>query len=286
MPLTRFVRFLTLIVSAVVLVMATDSPLLAQAYAGGGFAAGGVPGGAPANEVTEFKGKLKGVRGNILTVTREDDVDCLVMFPEELNALEFVAQALPAYLRRGMPIRFATTLGPTGMPLTPVDKLEVIAPVNLKSIANSQKMRYTPGVNSADRHSKPKRGPMTGKVYVVGSLVMLSPNGQLAVQAGNVPVQTMVAPDAKVEIRANSLALAQAGDTVTVAGFYQPPDDTKVKAERIVVTTDRVYGETPPKPERKSRRNNKGLDEGEKPIGEAVESGEMKREARSVEAEE
>ncbi|TWT94350.1 hypothetical protein [Neorhodopirellula pilleata] len=256
MPLTRIVRFLLVTALAVVAGAAAESPLLAQAYPAGGFGGGANP-NAPANEVTEFKGKLNGVRGNILTVTREDDVECFVMFPDELNALEFVAPALPAYLRRGMPVRFTTTLGPTGMPLTPVDKIEIIAPVNMSLIANSQKMRFTPGVNSADRHAKPNQGPMTGKVYVIGSLMMLGPNGELAVQAGKVPVQTMVAPDAKVEIRANSLALAQPGDLVTVTGFYQPPDDTKVKAERIVVTTDRVFGETPPKPERKSRKKSK-----------------------------
>lgn len=270
MLLTRIARLMILAAVVVAVSLAADSPILAQAYPTGGFAGGGVPGGAAANEIAEFKGKLKGVRGNILTVTREDDVDCLVMFPDEINSLEFVAQALPAYLRRGMPVRFSTTLGPTGMPLTPVDKLEIIAPVNLKQIANSQKMRYTPGVNPADRHAKPAQGPMTGKVYVVGSLMMLSPNGQLALQAGKIPVQTMVAPDAKVEIRANSLALAQPGDTVTVVGFYQPPDDTKVKAERIVVTTDRVFGETPPKPQRKSRRKSKDAEP--EPASEEVQS--------------
>lgn len=222
----------------------TMSTAAAQAYAPGA-----------ANEVTEFKGTLKGVRGNIVSVTRDDGVDCMVMFPDQITGVEFIAKALPAYLRRGTMVRFATTLGPTGMPLTPVNKLEIIAPVNLTGLNSHSRVKFLPGVNSVERKPPPRNGVMTGKVYVVGNLIMLAPNGGLAVQAGKVPVQTMVAPDATLEIRANSLALAQVGDTVSVAGFYQPPDDTKIKAERITVTSDRIYGEAPPPKERKSRRD-------------------------------
>lgn len=247
MPLPRLFRVALTHVVGIACLVHAPQVTLAQGYQPG----------AAANEVTEFEGELKGVRGNIATVTREDGVDCMVMFPDEINGLEFIASALPAYLRRGTPIRFTTTLGPTGMPLTPVDKLEIIAPVNINMVSHSQRMKYQPGVNSADRKAKPRNGPMTGKVYVVGSLMMLSPNGQLAVQAGKTPVQTMVSPNAKLEIRANNLALAQPGDRVKVAGFYQPPDDTKVKAERMTVTTDRVFGETPAKPERKSKKSRK-----------------------------
>jgi hypothetical protein len=212
---------------------------------------------AAANEVTEFKGTLKGVRGNIVSVEREDGVECIVMFPDEITGVEFVADALPAYLRRGTLVRFATTLGPTGMPMTPVDKLEVIAPVNVKGLNAHSRTKLMPGVNSAERKPMPKNGVLSGKVYVVGNLMMLAPNGGLAVQAGKYPLQTMVKPDAKFEIRANNLSLAQVGDAISVSGFYQPPDDTKVKAERIIVTTDRVYGEAPPAKTRKPKRGSK-----------------------------
>jgi len=221
----------------------------------GGFGEGGGAAvySAAANEVTEFKGTLKDARGNLITVTREDGTDCLVMFPDEITGMNFVANALPAYLRRGMPIRFATVLGPTGMPLRPIDKIEVYSPLPPKAVPHSQMSRFTPGVQSAER-KKPVRGaPLSGKVDVVGNLMMLTPQGGLAVQAGATPVQTMVSPDAKIEIRLNNLTLAQPGDAVSVSGFYQPPDDTKVKASRITITTDRVYGEEQPKPVRAQR---------------------------------
>lgn len=208
---------------------------------------GGAGGTALANEVIEFKGTLKDARGNMVTVAGDDGTEYIVQYPDEITSLEFIAKALPAYLRRGMPIRFATVLGPTGMPMAPVNQIEVFAPINAKMLPHNQTERYTPGVHPADRKKRPRGAPLTGKVIVVGNLAMLNAQGGLALQAGSTPVQTMVAPDASLEIRVNNLSLAQPGDAVSVEGFYQPPDKTKVKANRIKITTDRIYGETPPK---------------------------------------
>jgi hypothetical protein len=55
------------------------------------------------------------------------------------------------------------------------------------------------------------------------------------------------------------LNLAKDGDAVTISGFYQPPDDTKVKADRITVSTERVYGEaTEATPQRTRRTRRRG----------------------------
>lgn len=206
---------------------------------------------AGANEVTNFAGKLKSVRGDVMTITRDDGVDVLVQFPDSPTDFVFVAKALPAYLQRGMWVRFKTTLAANGMPESPVAKLELFAPVNANLLKGHQRSNFNPGVHSADRAKPRGNAPLTGPVIVVGQLMMLNAQGGLAVQAGNVPVQTIASPEVAIEVRFNNLALAQEGDSVNVAGFYQPPDDTKVKADRITIKTDRVYGE---KPEPKSRR--------------------------------
>ena len=71
-----------------------------------------------------------------------------------------------------------------------------------------------------------------------------------------------------------------------MAGFYQPPDDTKVKADRVTITTDRVYGEAtaeePPKRRARTRRDEKPADE--KPEGDAA--AESKEAADGKDAEE
>ena len=79
---------------------------------------------------------------------------------------------------------------------------------------------------------------------MVGTLMMISPQGAIAVQAGGAPVNTMVSPNVEIEVQMNNLSLAQPGDEVEVAGFYNPPDETKVKAQRITITTERVIGDT------------------------------------------
>ena len=43
-----------------------------------------------------------------------------------------------------------------------------------------------------------------------------------------------------MNLRLNQLNLAQQGDAVTITGTYRLPDDTKIVAKTISVTTDRV----------------------------------------------
>ena len=219
---------------------------------------GGFQTNAPANEVTQFKGKLKGVRGNVLAVTREDGTDVMVQPPDDLASFAFVATAKPAFLQRGNLVRFSGTFGPTGIPVTPIAKVEVFQPVPHARLQGHARERFLPGIHPADRRA-PKQPVAMAKYNVVGSLMGINAAGVMMVQAGKQPMQVQLAKDVNFELRFNNLNLAKEGDAVTVAGFYQPPDDTKVKAERITITTDRVYGEAteaePPKRRTRGRRD-------------------------------
>ncbi len=107
------------------------------------------------------------------------------------------------------------------------------------------------------------------------------------VQAGKTQVRVQLATDAKFELRFNNLSLAQEGDPVSVAGFYQPPDETKVKADRITITTDRVYGE--PEEQTPKRRGRRSRDEegdaAAEAEGEKAEGEEAGQQAAEKEAE-
>ncbi|PHQ33597.1 hypothetical protein [Rhodopirellula bahusiensis] len=238
---------------AVVLGMFLAAPETASSQGfGNQTAAGG------ANEITSFSGKLVSSRGVILTIEREDGTEVMVQTPDSVSQLTFIAKALPAYLRPGMLVRFKANLGPAGTPTEPVSKLELFAPVNAKLLKGRERENYQPGVHPSKPPQRGNAGPPTGPVTVVGNLMALNPQGGVALRAGNIPVQTMTSPDLELQLRVNNLSLAQPGDTVQVRGFYQPPDETKVKAESIQITTDRVYGETPPPTERRSRRGKRG----------------------------
>ena len=78
--------------------------------------------------MTQFTAKLKDARGNIIVVTREDGTDCMVQLPDDITSLNFNAKAVPGFLRRGTPVRFAMTIGPNGAPMSPVEKIEIFAP--------------------------------------------------------------------------------------------------------------------------------------------------------------
>ena len=207
--------------------------------------------GGNQNMVTEFKGKLKSFQRGILVVTRDDDTEMMVQLPDDASAFQFVATAKPAFLKRGTMVRFDGTFNQAGVPMSPVKSVEVFQPITGK-VPGHSRQNFIPGVH-ADRRAANQPPQAVAKYKVVGALMGLDASGIMMVQAGGRPVRVQLAPDATFEIRFNTLTLAQEGDPVSVAGFYQPPDETKVKAERVTITTDRVYGE-PVADTRTSRR--------------------------------
>ena len=208
---------------------------------------------APANEVTNFKGKLKGLGRGVLSVTREDGVDVMVQPPDDVSSFTFVATAKPAFLQRGNLVRFSGSFGPNGMAAAPIDKVEVFQPVAAQRLQGHAREKFVPGIYPVDRNA-PKQPVAMAKYDIVGTLMGINAAGIMMVQAGKQPLQVQLAQDVTFELRFNNLNLAKEGDPVTVVGFYQPPDDTKVKADRVTITTDRVYGEATEQAPRRSRR--------------------------------
>lgn len=241
------------------------------------------------NTVTEFKGKLKSFQRGILLVTRDDDKEVMVQLPDDISSFTFVADAKPAFLGRGTLVRFSGLYDANGNPLAPIKKVEIIQPIGpANKLSNQQRQNYVPGVYSQHRGGR-QQLPPSATYHIVGNLGGLSPAGAMMVQAGKVSVRAQLAQDAKFEIRFNNLSLAKEGDPVSVAGFYEPPDDTKVKADRITVTTDRVYGEpvAVEKPTRRRGRRdaeNDGDKEGDKEEGDAAkkEAGEADADAEGA----
>ncbi|TWT80696.1 hypothetical protein CA13_21420 [Planctomycetes bacterium CA13] len=212
-----------------------------------------------ANMVTNIKGKLKSFQPGVLTVTKDDGTDVMVQLPDELPAFVFSAEAKPAFISRGMLVRFSGMFDLAGNPQAPIEKVEIIQPIPTKQLRGSQQEDFTPGVHG-DRHAKNKPPKPIANYKIVGVPMGIMGNGIMAVQAGKMLVRAQLAENVKFRIRFNNLSLAQPGDSVSVAGFYQPPDETNVKAERITITTQRVYGDPnsiDAKPERKSPRDRK-----------------------------
>ncbi|WP_345324685.1 hypothetical protein [Novipirellula rosea] len=244
---------------------------------------------AGANMVTQFKGTLKSAQPGVLVITRDDGTEMFVQPPDELPNLAFVAEAKPAFLGRGMLIRFSGVFDGAGNPLSKIEKVEIFQPVPPQQLKGSQRDKFTPGVYG-DRHANPQQRAEPQKYEVVGIPMGITPNGIMMTQAGKIPVRCQLAEDAQFELRLNNLSLAQPGDPVSISGFYQPPDETKVKAESITITTDRVYGEPVanenPRSRRKSRKD-RNTDDAEKnaPADEAGEIGVNEADAQPKAAE-
>jgi hypothetical protein len=225
----------------------------AGGFAGGGFgAAGGFS--ANANMIAEFRGKLKGFQRGIVYVQKEDGTEAMVQLPESISNFQFVAIAKPAFLQRGQLVRLSGAFNPTnGMAVTPINKVELFQPVT-GGLSGRTREQFIPGIYPEQRGENPQAFAEPVQCRVVGAVMGLNANGVLMVQAGGRPLQIQLAPEATFEIRYNNLSLAQEGDEISVTGFYQPPDENRIRAERITVTTDRVYGEFSDEPPKRATR--------------------------------
>lgn len=213
-------------------------------------------GATPANEITNFTGKLKGFQRGVIMVTKDDGTEAMVLPPERLTSFSFVAEAEPSFLRPGMLVRFAVNLGPTGLPIQPVQVVTLFNQVNPKQLQGQEREQFTPGVYG-DRHQPANQQGVAGKKSVVGKLIGISGNGVMLVQAGKYRLQAPVNEQTKWEVRFNDLTLAKADDKVTVAGFYNPPKVNQIRADRITITTDRVFKTEQPEAKRPRKRGAK-----------------------------
>ncbi|MGV3484108.1 MAG: hypothetical protein ACO1RT_06805 [Planctomycetaceae bacterium] len=211
--------------------------------------------------VIEVRGKLKDVRRNILTVTRDDGTDVSVMLHEDPTKLVFAAEAKPQWLKPGMLVRVESMFGPSGAPPMPLDTVEIFQPFQAsRSVSVAQREMYLPGIHSLEpKHAQaagPAQGFQPGKYRVVGTLVGGGPSG-IIINTGQMQVPVPVAADAKWLIRFHNLSLAQPGDLVHVTGFHQPPDETQVKAGSVRISVDRIYGEVTENPRARKRTRGK-----------------------------
>jgi hypothetical protein len=193
--------------------------------------------GANQNMNIELEGKLAGFKQGMLLVTREDGVEVTVKPPEDALGFEFQAPVEASFLQRGMMVRFNGNFNKAGVPTDPIDGLTVFLPVSEK-LAKKKSDEFVPGVYPGEKKTNLPDGVSNYKV--VGKLMGWDATGLVAVQAGRRPLRVQLAEKATMELRLNQLNLAQQGDAVLITGTYRLPDDSKVVAKTISVTTDRV----------------------------------------------
>jgi hypothetical protein len=177
------------------------------------------------------------------------------MLPEDPTRLKVTAEAKLAFLRPQMMVRATATLGPTGVPVEPIDRIEVFQPIPAAKMPASVKERFTAGLHPTDRAgANPRQGFAPGQYNVVGAVAGVTPAG-LYVFTGQARVPLPLSPDAKIYLVFNNLSLAQPGDPVSLSGFHQPPDETNVIASEVHIQPERIYGEADENAPRRGTRN-------------------------------
>lgn len=194
--------------------------------------------------VTKFEGELKGVQRGVVIVRQADGTEVMVQPSEDVSAFQFVATANQSLLQPGARVRFSGTFDQAGRSTSPVTEVELFQVVSGKVPANTRQ-DYIPGVYRVvgavgeGGKTSSRRGM---ELKVVGGVIALDNAGWLVVQAGKQRVRARLAPHCQFRVRYNNLSLAKPGDRVAVAGFFRPPDKSKVKAERVTVSTEQIIG--------------------------------------------
>lgn len=229
---------------------------------GGGFQGAAAAGGLGGRSILHVDGTVKAVSRLGLTVTDQEGTEIMVQLPQDLSKVQFRADADPRGLRPGMMVRFQAALGPGGVPLEPVKQVEIFHPIRMPKMPRRVAESMTPGLHSDNKQPANRNvGFVPGKYRVVGALAGGDPSSWLAVTAGKYPIRVQMAPEAKFVIRTHSLELAQPGDRVSLDGFYNEPDKTRVLADKLTITADRVIGtptEEPAGPRRGRARRGRG----------------------------
>lgn len=204
--------------------------------------------------IIHVDGTLVGIVGSVAKITDTEGTEVMVQLPQDPSHMRFNAVADPQGIRPGMMVRFSTNIGPNGLPVEPVDQVELFHPIRTNNMPAHLKEAVVPGVYPAKRGPKPPPGVIVPGTYkVVGTLAQFVPGKGIAVVAGQTPIQVPLSEEARYLVRTNSLELSQAGDKVSVDAFYDGVDKTKVVADSFTVSTERLIG-TPSEDPRKSRR--------------------------------
>ena len=222
------------IVSVVVLALL---PLATAAPPGGG----GAVSGGPINAIANIKGTLTGATPAGISVEGDDGTQYMVAFPDDPTSMTLVAKVDAAMLRPGQMVRVRVDYAAGGTQTAPANKVELIHSVPPTVVRGHKSAMYKPGVNPVDRKLKVGQ---PGKYYVVGNVAGGSGN-RIMVRAGKMPLQIVVGDTPQYEIRYHNLSLAQPGDPVEVAGFYNPANPNMVKADTIKITPTRDLSAAP-----------------------------------------
>ena len=184
---------------------------------------------------------LKGLRPGFLFVAAENGQNWVVSVPKRPEQILYHASASPAWLQRGMVVRFQATLDKRLSAQKEIDDLTVITTrpgVELGITGESEpdeRANLLVSEKEATQKKRPTKGPATFYCLVVGRL--LGNKGKtMMVAAGRKIVHADLAPTAKVAVELNDLRLAQPGDKVEFSARYYEGAKGQAQGQQVTVT--------------------------------------------------
>ncbi len=216
-------------------------------------------GAATAREIIQVRGKLDGMTGKIAKIDAGDEGEVFVHLPNTPSNFRFRAEFDSRGLQPGMLVRFNANFGPAGQPIESVKEVEIFQPIQFPGMPKAVKDAMTPGLHSkANKTSaSPRTGIAPGAYSVVGNLVTVTPDSWIVVSAGQFPVRAMLSPDHRFRVNTHTFDLVQPGDDISVNGFFDGNDRSRVLADTFTVSSSRVIGE-PVEKTKKTRRAPRG----------------------------
>jgi hypothetical protein len=213
-------------------------------------------------EVVKIKVAVEAIGGGKMKAKGDDGKPYMIGIPTDGDGIRFEGTALPAFLQNGQWVRFEGSFDQKGQAANPITSIEVFTLYKPKHTSAKDMQNMTPGAYptgnnnaglftdaSAKGQGKPQaKGPTSYRI--VGQIRGVSKSG-ISVWTPQTMVSAEVIPDAKVMVTSQgptSLKLVRPGDSVAVEGFYLPPNDSLISAERLRFSSAKPLGTPPEKP--------------------------------------
>ncbi len=221
------------------------------------WAQGNVGAGKNDLRVIDFQGKIDGYEQGVIFVSNEKGEKKVVVLPDDVEKIRFIAEALPEWVQQGAFVRFAAEFRADGMPTQPISEMEVFT-LNARRrrpFSPEEMQRNVPGIypigvgkgtNLADdaANSNTNNGNQqaaTQKFNVVGVIIGLDPTA-VGLQCGDRTMKLPLGEKCKFKLSANGLDFATIGDSVSVKGLFSPQATDRIQSDSIVVTAAKPLG--------------------------------------------
>lgn len=201
---------------------------------------------APAGglEIASFEGTLTAIAGDKIKVKGKDGAERMAVVNAQ-STLKYTGTADVKFLRPGLTVRFSAVFDVRkGIPLAPLNEIEIFRPAKERRMSPEQRQSQTPGIYPVnEKKDSNVQSPKDGQQnFLVVGLLRAVQSNKIQVFAGSRPIMADLNEQIKISVVAGDVLFCQPGDKVKVTGLRNPSQQDWVQAETVEIVGSKPLG--------------------------------------------